>query len=56
MQLLDGKALSKKIETQVTSDVQKLKESCGCTPGLAVVLVGQDPASAAYVNMKKKGL
>lgn len=54
MQLLDGKALSKKIETQVTSDVQQLKKSCGCTPGLAVVLVGQDPASAAYVNMKKK--
>ena len=54
MQLLDGKKLSKKIETQVTSEVIKLKETCGCTPGLAVVLVGQDPASAAYVNMKKK--
>lgn len=54
MQLLDGKKLSKKIETQITSDVVKLKETCGCTPGLAVVLVGQDPASAAYVNMKKK--
>jgi methylenetetrahydrofolate dehydrogenase (NADP+)/methenyltetrahydrofolate cyclohydrolase len=54
MQILDGKALSKKIETQVTDEVKKLKEICGCTPGLAVVLVGQDPASAAYVNMKKK--
>jgi len=54
MQLLDGKALSKKIELEVTSDVKKLKDKCGCTPGLAVVLVGQDPASAAYVNMKKK--
>jgi len=54
MQLLDGKALSKKIELQVATEVKKLKESCGCTPGLAVVLVGQDPASAAYVNMKKK--
>jgi len=54
MQLLDGKALSKKIELQVTDEVKKLKEKCGCTPGLAVVLVGQDPASAAYVNMKKK--
>jgi methylenetetrahydrofolate dehydrogenase (NADP+)/methenyltetrahydrofolate cyclohydrolase len=54
MQLLDGKLLSKKIETQVSSEVKKLKETCGCTPGLAVVLVGQDPASAAYVNMKKK--
>ena len=54
MQLLDGKKLSKKIEIQVTDEVNILKETCGCTPGLAVVLVGQDPASAAYVNMKKK--
>ena len=54
MQLLDGRALSKKIEIQVTNEVKQLKETCGCTPGLAVVLVGQDPASAAYVNMKKK--
>ncbi|MCW8895101.1 bifunctional methylenetetrahydrofolate dehydrogenase/methenyltetrahydrofolate cyclohydrolase FolD [Sulfurimonas sp.] len=54
MQLLDGRALSKKIEIQVADEVKKLKDTCGCTPGLAVVLVGQDPASAAYVNMKKK--
>ncbi len=54
MQLLDGKKLSQKIEVQVTDEVKQLKETCGCTPGLAVVLVGQDPASAAYVNMKKK--
>ena len=54
MQLLDGKKLSQKLELQVTNDVKTLKDKCGCTPGLAVVLVGQDPASAAYVNMKKK--
>jgi len=54
MQILDGKALSQKIELQISDEVKKLKEKCGCTPGLAVVLVGQDPASAAYVNMKKK--
>jgi len=54
MQLLDGKSLSKKIESQVTQEVKKLKETCGCTPGLAVVLVGQDPASTTYVDMKKK--
>ena len=54
MQLLDGRKLSKKIELQVTEEVKTLKETCGCTPGLAVVLVGQDQASAAYVNMKKK--
>ncbi len=54
MQLLDGRKLSKKIELQITDEVKQLKETCGCTPGLAVVLVGQDPASAAYVGMKKK--
>ncbi len=54
MQLLDGRNLSKKIEVEITQEVKKLKESCGCTPGLAVVLVGQDPASATYVSMKKK--
>ena len=54
MQLLDGKKLSQKLELQVTSEVKALKDKCGCTPGLAVVLVGQDPASAAYVTMKKK--
>ena len=54
MQLLDGKKLSKKIEILVGDEVKQLKETCGCTPGLAVVLVGQDPASSAYVNMKKK--
>ena len=54
MQLLDGRKLSKKIELHVTDEVKRLKEKCGCTPGLAVILVGQDPASGAYVNMKKK--
>ncbi|CAI6149032.1 MAG: Bifunctional protein FolD protein [uncultured Sulfurimonas sp.] len=54
MQLLDGRKLSKKIELQIADEVKKLKEHCGCTPGLAVVLVGQDPASATYVGMKKK--
>lgn len=52
--ILDGRKLSKKIEQQVEQEVKELKSTCGCTPGLAVVLVGQDPASAAYVNMKKK--
>ena len=52
--ILDGRKLSKKIEEKVSEEVKQLKQTCGCTPGLAVVLVGQDPASAAYVNMKKK--
>ncbi len=54
MQLLDGKALSQKIEQTVSAEVKELKAQTGLVPGLAVILVGQDPASAAYVNMKKK--
>lgn len=54
MQILDGKALAKKIEENVTNEVAKLKAETDLTPGLAVILVGQDPASQAYVNMKKK--
>jgi methylenetetrahydrofolate dehydrogenase (NADP+)/methenyltetrahydrofolate cyclohydrolase len=54
MQLLDGKALSTKIEADIVNEVKNLKNKTGLVPGLAVILVGQDPASAAYVNMKKK--
>lgn len=54
MQLLDGKALSAKIEENIVDEVKDLKSRTGLVPGLAVILVGQDPASAAYVNMKKK--
>ena len=54
MQILDGKALSKKIETDIIASVAALKENSGRVPGLAVILVGSDPASHAYVGMKKK--
>lgn len=54
MQLLDGKALSAKIEKKIADEVKDFKNKAGSVPGLAVILVGQDPASAAYVNMKKK--
>lgn len=54
MQILDGKALSKKIENDVADRAAKLKERTGRVPGLAVILVGNDPASHAYVGMKKK--
>jgi methylenetetrahydrofolate dehydrogenase (NADP+)/methenyltetrahydrofolate cyclohydrolase len=53
MTILDGKKLSDKIRSEVKNDVQTLQQK-GITPGLAVVLVGSDPASAAYVNMKSK--
>lgn len=54
MQILDGKALSKKIEQSVTKEVTQLRKTTGRVPGLAVILVGNDPASQAYVSMKKK--
>ncbi|MCK9453610.1 MAG: bifunctional methylenetetrahydrofolate dehydrogenase/methenyltetrahydrofolate cyclohydrolase FolD [Sulfurimonas sp.] len=54
MQLLDGKALSAKVEKEIADEVKILKADTGLVPGLAVILVGQDPASAAYVRMKKK--
>ncbi|MGB5867593.1 MAG: bifunctional methylenetetrahydrofolate dehydrogenase/methenyltetrahydrofolate cyclohydrolase FolD [Arcobacteraceae bacterium] len=53
MTILDGKQLSDKIRSEVKNDVKTLQAK-GVTPGLAVVLVGSDPASAAYVNMKSK--
>jgi methylenetetrahydrofolate dehydrogenase (NADP+)/methenyltetrahydrofolate cyclohydrolase len=54
MTILDGKALSKKIRQNVAKDVATLKSETGRVAGLAVLLVGNDPASHVYVNMKKK--
>ncbi|MBQ9543507.1 MAG: bifunctional methylenetetrahydrofolate dehydrogenase/methenyltetrahydrofolate cyclohydrolase [Clostridia bacterium] len=51
--ILDGKALSKKIEAQLLIRSAALKEKFGFVPALATVLVGSDPASATYVRMKK---
>lgn len=54
MQLIDGKSLSQKVQEYVKSEVEILKEQQGMVPGLAVVIVGDDPASHAYVSMKEK--
>ena len=54
MQLIDGKTLANKIHSDVASQVEKLKQEKNIVPGLAVILVGDDPASHAYVNMKAK--
>ena len=54
MQILDGKALAQKIEQKVSEGAKELKNATGRVPGLAVILVGHDPASQAYVGMKKK--
>lgn len=54
MTLLDGKSLAQKIREKIATDVATLKSETGRVPGLAVLLVGNDPASHVYVNMKKK--
>ena len=54
MQIIDGKALAQKIRTSIAEEVAALKRERGITPGLAVILVGDDPASHAYVKMKAK--
>ena len=52
--ILDGKVLSAEIREQVSRRVEALKQR-GVTPGLAVILVGDDPASEIYVRNKGKG-
>jgi len=53
-QLIDGKAIAARVRAEVKADVERLKASRGLTPGLAVVRVGEDPASKIYVTGKKK--
>lgn len=50
--ILDGKALSKELEKELITRVEKIKSKSGKTPILATILVGDDPASATYVRMK----
>ncbi len=54
MTLLDGKALSSKIKDEVKVEVEELIKEKNITPGLAVILVGSDAASATYVASKAK--
>ena len=53
-QLIDGKALALDIRQGIAKDIESLVGQTGVRPGLAVVLVGDDPASAVYVRNKKK--
>jgi len=53
-QIIDGKALAAQVQQRVRAAVDELKEKHGLTPGLAVVLVGDDPASRVYVRNKGK--
>ena len=52
--IIDGKAFAAKVRARVAGHVSRLKEEHGITPGLAVVLVGEDPASQVYVRNKGK--
>ena len=54
MQIIDGKKVSAEVKANVKKQTEELKEKFGVTPGLAVVIVGDDPASRVYVNNKKK--
>ncbi|MBK9654135.1 MAG: bifunctional methylenetetrahydrofolate dehydrogenase/methenyltetrahydrofolate cyclohydrolase FolD [Rhodanobacteraceae bacterium] len=53
-QILDGKLLAAQLREQVAAKVSALRASGKRAPGLAVVLVGGDPASQVYVGMKEK--
>jgi methylenetetrahydrofolate dehydrogenase (NADP+) / methenyltetrahydrofolate cyclohydrolase len=53
-QIIDGLAIAKELRAQVATEVAKLKAAKGVTPGLAVVLVGENPASQVYVKSKSK--
>ena len=52
--IIDGKAVALELRTKVATGVGKLKAETGVTPGLAVVLVGNDPASGVYVRSKAR--
>ena len=53
-QILDGKALAKAIQAKLTTKVQAWTPKVGRPPGLAVIMVGDNPASAAYVRNKER--
>ncbi|MBQ8448133.1 MAG: bifunctional methylenetetrahydrofolate dehydrogenase/methenyltetrahydrofolate cyclohydrolase FolD [Clostridia bacterium] len=52
--IIDGKKISAEIRAEIAADVAKMKEG-GKTPGLAVIIVGENPASKVYVRNKGKG-
>ncbi len=52
--LIDGKAISAKIREEIKSDCAEFEKKYGVKPGLAVIIVGEDPASTVYVRNKEK--
>lgn len=54
MQIVDGKKLAANLRAEIAERTAKLKAERGVTPGLAVILVGENPASVSYVTAKEK--
>ncbi|MDE3017592.1 MAG: bifunctional methylenetetrahydrofolate dehydrogenase/methenyltetrahydrofolate cyclohydrolase FolD [Nitrospirota bacterium] len=52
--LIDGKALAQTIRDRIAAETKELQAKTGVRPGLATILVGDDPASALYVRSKQK--
>ena len=55
-EILDGKALAERIRDDLAAEVAAFKAETGVTPGLSVVLVGEDPASRVYVRNKENAV
>ena len=52
--IIDGKAVAARVRAEVATEVERFVAEFGRAPGLATILVGDDPASAVYVNGKQK--
>lgn len=52
--IIDGRAVAKEVRAEVAGEVEEFKKAHGYPPGLAVIIVGDDPASRVYVSSKKK--
>jgi len=54
--IIDGKAIAADLRAAVAVETRRLTAACGLVPGLAVVLVGENPASKSYVGSKSRAL
>ena len=52
--IIDGKAISAEIRAEIKAEVEAKIARGECRPGLAVIIVGEDPASQVYVRNKKR--
>ena len=53
--IIDGKAVSASVRAELKTQCEEFYAEHGYKPGLAVIIVGDDPASKVYVNNKEKG-